>query len=372
MKKTFTVSFLFLFLSVTAFSQIVEIPDANFKTYLLGNESINTNSDTEIQLSEAVAFDGTINCNGLNVSDFTGIEEFINLTVFYSSDNNFASGIDLSLNTALEEIRITTTNLSSLDLSQNAALETLELSYNSNMTAIDVSTCPNLRYLYCGSCDIIALDLSSNVNLLHLYCNDNSLSALDLSANTLLEILLCSDNGLLELDVSNNPGLIGANCAGNYISTLDFSMNPSLVQIICVANSLNSLNLSNISTSAFLNATENPQLTCIQVDDVAAAEAAWTSIDATASFSTDCNISFVDQLHTGNNVSIYPNPTHSNIFIQTDLNIKSMVISDARGSIIMKNIPTNRTIDLSELSTGLYFLQAFTEGGWISKKLILE
>ena len=32
---------------------VVTIPDANFKAYLVGNSAINSNGDTEIQISEA-------------------------------------------------------------------------------------------------------------------------------------------------------------------------------------------------------------------------------------------------------------------------------------------------------------------------------
>ena len=34
--------------------QNVNIPDANFKAYLVANSLINTNGDTEVQISEAV------------------------------------------------------------------------------------------------------------------------------------------------------------------------------------------------------------------------------------------------------------------------------------------------------------------------------
>jgi hypothetical protein len=41
----------------------VNIPDANFKAYLVGNTAINTNGDNEIQVSEATPFVGSINCS---------------------------------------------------------------------------------------------------------------------------------------------------------------------------------------------------------------------------------------------------------------------------------------------------------------------
>ena len=48
------------------FGQVI-IPDVNFKAYLVGNSSINTNGDTEIQLSEATAFNGSIICANMNI-----------------------------------------------------------------------------------------------------------------------------------------------------------------------------------------------------------------------------------------------------------------------------------------------------------------
>ena len=44
------------------FGQNVNIPDANFKAYLVGNTLINFNADPAIQVSEATAFNGAISC----------------------------------------------------------------------------------------------------------------------------------------------------------------------------------------------------------------------------------------------------------------------------------------------------------------------
>jgi L-fucose mutarotase/ribose pyranase (RbsD/FucU family) len=50
-----------LCLPMIGFGQNVNIPDANFKAYLVGNSLINTNGDTEIQLAEANAFNEYLN-----------------------------------------------------------------------------------------------------------------------------------------------------------------------------------------------------------------------------------------------------------------------------------------------------------------------
>ncbi len=56
-------------------AQSVSIPDANFKAYLLGNKDINTNSDQEIQFSEASAFKGRIEASQKNIADLTQITQ---------------------------------------------------------------------------------------------------------------------------------------------------------------------------------------------------------------------------------------------------------------------------------------------------------
>ncbi len=71
MKKSYLILFCIvslLSLGYTSGAQNVNIPDATFKAYLVGNALINTNSDTEIQLSEATAFAGTISVNGLGTA----------------------------------------------------------------------------------------------------------------------------------------------------------------------------------------------------------------------------------------------------------------------------------------------------------------
>ena len=70
------------------FGQNVYIPDAIFKAYLVGNTAINTNGDTEIQVSEATAFNGAISCSFMGISDLTGIEAFTNLTELSCGDGN--------------------------------------------------------------------------------------------------------------------------------------------------------------------------------------------------------------------------------------------------------------------------------------------
>jgi hypothetical protein len=67
--NTLIVFCLTLFGITTLSAQNVTIPDANFKTYLVGNPAINTNGDGEIQVSEAAVFTGRISCSFRYVQD---------------------------------------------------------------------------------------------------------------------------------------------------------------------------------------------------------------------------------------------------------------------------------------------------------------
>ena len=75
----------------------------NFKKYLVGNTDINTNGDKKIQVSEASAFNGSIYCTNLNISNLKGIEAFSALT-YLSCCSNQLTSLDVSKNTALTDL----------------------------------------------------------------------------------------------------------------------------------------------------------------------------------------------------------------------------------------------------------------------------
>ncbi|MFK8045937.1 MAG: T9SS type A sorting domain-containing protein [Crocinitomicaceae bacterium] len=272
--------------NLALFGQNVNIPDSNFKAYLVGNLAINTNGDTEIQISEANAFTGEINCSLLNISDLTGIEAFTSLTDLKCNDNN----------------------LTSLSLTQNTALMFLQVAVNS----------------------LTSLDISQNVNLIRLVCPDNDLTSIDISNNPSIELLGCSHNALTNLDVAN----------GNNLNFIGFF------------------------------AQNNPDLTCIKVDDVAYSSTNWTGIDTIATFSLTCGSLSVNDLESSKNITIYPNPVKSQVHIDTDKNIESVTIIDSCGKVITKILTDDAIIDLSNLANGIYFMRIHLNSEIVTKKFI--
>ena len=333
----------------------VTIPDANFKAYLVGNSAINTNADTEIQCTEAAAFTGAINCYFLNISDLTGIEAFPNITQLWCQQNQLTS-LNLSSNTALANLDVQQNQLTSLNISANTALTTLQchtnqltnldvntninltyLSCNSNqltslnisnntaltslecqfnqLTTLDVSNNTALTSLRCQSNQLTSLNISTNTALTYLYCNNNQLSSLNVSTNTNLYYLDCGSNTITSLNLNNNTALAGLNCNINQLTNLNLNVNTAITQLWCINNQLTtldlsnqtglinlyannnlftSLNIKNGNNTNLLNPefTNNPNLTCIEVDDTTYANANFTSKDATAHYSTNCLASF--------------------------------------------------------------------------------
>lgn len=286
MKKTLLISFTLI--TGALFAQDVNIPDANFKAYLVGNTSINTNMDTEIQVSEAAAYNGTLVCSSMNISDLTGVEEFTNITELICSGNQLAS-LDVSSNLSLMRVWCQNNSLVALTTGANTVLDELVCSSN-QLSSFDITQNTGLTYLKCDFNNLTSLDVTQNVLLDELNCYTNYIATLDVSQNTQLNILKCYNNQLSALDVNQNTLLDILFCGNNSLTTLDISLNTALTEFKCQLNDLTNLFAANGNNMAITNfdAADNPNLTCIEVDDAAWSTANWTDIDPTASFDENC------------------------------------------------------------------------------------
>lgn len=371
-------------------AQIVTIPDANFKASLLANSNINTNADTEIQVSEAQAYNFPMYVSGLNIADLTGIEAFTSLTNLNCSSNLLTS-IDLSSNTALTDLYCNNNQLTDLNISNNPSLSivhchvnaiaTLNLSNNPNLVelscdfnplgGLDISQQTLLARLYCNTCGLSALDLSNNPALTELGCSANSISTLNLNNNTNLEILACQANQISSLNLSNNPNLTSVYCFSNQLTGIDLSDNGDLMILMCHGNQLTSLNVANGNNTVITNNNfridSNPDLTCVTVDDVAFSNSNWTAwVDAQTTFSTDCSgTASLSEINPKTEMSIYPNPVNSETIIYLNTIAKNSEAIPAKivtstGVVIQSLMlnPAENAIDLSQLTSGVYFIEA--------------
>jgi len=326
------ISFLLLIiLATTIKAQTVNIPDVNFKAYLVGNANINTNNDSEIQISEASSFSGNLSCASLLIYDLTGIEAFINITVLNCSHNE----------------------LTSLDISQNIMLEYLNCA-NNYIPSLIISQNTELTFIRCESNQLSSLDIASNLDLMYLYCHQNHLTSLNTSQNPALDQLLCYDNHLTSLDLSQNTLMAHLHCESNQLTELDLT------------------NGNNIILSD-LKARLNPNLSCIKVDSVAWSTANWTiqdgNIDPASNFSTDCIIG-IEVTNQNKKTTSYPNPTTDIVSFTTTKQIKVIQIFNNRGEQVILS-RDEKTININKLHKGIYMARlTLIDGSTISSKII--
>lgn len=134
-------------------SQIISIPDVNFKAQLLKSDGvynmigynssfssikIDTNSNGEIEVSEALNIYGLSLETYSNISDLTGIEYFSNL-FFLNCTNN-------------------------------------------KLTSLNLNNLVNLNYLRCNGNLLTSLDVSGLKNLYLLNCTGNQLTSLKIES----------------------------------------------------------------------------------------------------------------------------------------------------------------------------------------------
>lgn len=208
--------------------------------------------------------------------------------------------------------------------------------------------------------NVTTLDVSSS--------NISNLKGLE--AFTALESFTCTDNPLTEIDLTDNINL-NTVIVNNNSELIALLLEPGTSAPINPGNS--NLNQDRIVITS-LDATNNPNLQCVQVNNVTDAQnnPNWF-IDATAEYNTDCSpvldvTSFIDISAL---ISLYPNPVINSLRIEnsTNFEITGAVIYDNLGRRVNTNL-VNNTIDVSALKTGLYFINILTQNGNVTKKFI--
>lgn len=272
MKTTY---FILLLLSISQFlqAQIVHIPDPNFKAALLAEQIfVNTNGDNEIQLSEAQACPVLVMQNN-NISDITGIEEFVNLrnAVFFNNNittadftglnklvsiklqNNQLTSITLPLaDTALIEIYLQNNQLTKVTLPHKLGdLERLNLSYN-QLDSIDLSNVTStIRYVKVEHNQLshITMPINNGINVFD--CQYNQLTKLNLPHP--ITLLNCSYNLLDSLWIPRNSWTV--RCGNNQL--VHVNVFGDLDTLICPHNNLHTLTIPNNSYIQYLNLSHN-------------------------------------------------------------------------------------------------------------------
>jgi len=304
----------------------------------------------------------TLNCshNSLNTISANNNPVLVTMDCSYNNLTVLHVNIDIALIT----LNCSYNQLTTLNVGNNPQLQVLRCDHNV-LPSVDVSSNLALHTLSCMGNNLPTLDVSQNVNLRSLYCSDNQLNSLDLTANVLLLELICSYNQLTTLNLQQQAALVNLACTHNQLVDLDLS-NTFVLLLACENNLLQSLNLANghNTNAIMISANNNPDLTCIQVDDANYSLTNWTSsvfvFDAGVSFSEDCGL--LTQLNEMDNTRFYlayPNPTHGMIYFAEP---SDLVLCNALGQMVCAR-QQSTSLDLSTYPAGVYFLSFVNDSG---------
>lgn len=262
------------------------------------------------------------------------------LTRLYCDRNNI-NNIDLSNNQLLIDLYLNYNNLTSIDLSNNSQLEQLMLGYN-NISQIDLQNQLQLKELGLSGNPIEDIDISQNQELISFGAAECELIEIDISNNQILTHIGLSDNQLSSINFSSNPNLESIYITHNQITSLDFSNNNKIQRLHANNNSLFSLNLRNSNNLAlnYLTLNNNPNLTCIEVDDAAWSEENWTQIDPQMYFSENCG---------GGAYTEIPDPYFEQALIDLELDdvLDGQVLTASVDTVTVLNVDNKNISDLA-------------------------
>ncbi|MFY7741842.1 MAG: T9SS type A sorting domain-containing protein [Flavobacterium sp.] len=427
--------FLLLFFFYKGNAQYTVIPDEDFEQELI-NQGIDSDGIiNHLVLNSDINTIISLNINGSNLHNIIGIEGFTQLQSINIRNCINLTSLDFSNNLNLIAIFCNDNSLTSINITNNIALQGLYCVRN-QLTTLDVSNNINLSTLACALNLLESLDVSQNVNLTQLFCSNNLLTTLDIYANPALLIVSCGFNPLTHLSITNVPQLYRLHCTNTQLTTLDLSNVPSIKELFCQNNLLttldfannpelkalfcmNNINLStlNLNSNSFLNilhcnnnslssvllqngsntllngqyvtnpgsetliydarfkATNNPNLSCIFVDDVANCNANWLEKDATSHYVStqqECEAILQNDEFTATLFTLYPNPVNNLLFVENNTNttIQKIVVYDIMGKTIMEQSGNIAQIDFSNITSGLYFVKISSEKEIMVKKIM--
>jgi Leucine-rich repeat (LRR) protein len=301
------------------------IPDSNFEDKLIAL-GIDKDGKNGKVATMSIAVLTSLNVSNSSITDLTGIADFTSLTSLDCS-NNVLKTINVSKNIALKNLNVSKNQLTDFYFYENTLLSDLNCSGNA----------------------ITYLNVSSNNLLSNLNCSTNAISVLDVSKNTKLSILSASFNKIQNLDVSKNTVLKELDCASNNMYNLN----------------LKNGNNVNMQRMIFGNLTQNPNLLCIQVDDVDFSNKNWIAKDATATYSSEACLENLQY-------TLIPDPNFEDVLIANGID------KDGKnGKVLTANIKyltylyaynsTNKITDLTGIEDFASLASLYCYNGAISK-----
>ena len=413
MKKNY---FLILILLFSVFqAQILNIPDANFKTKLLSanltngvaknnagqNIIIDTNANSEIDISEALTVyrlefysSNITNLNG--ITGFTNLKNLkvgsmdvpsinlnglSNLQVLDIGSFNALQSLNLSNFSQLQYVKVSNgMNLTSVILDNLPVLSQVVINTNTNLSSVAMTNLPALANLNCTSNNGLQQITLANFPLLTLVALDNnSLTSLQLLNVPMISKLTANNNEFTNLNVSMLPNLQEISVVFNQLTTLDLNASPLLHTVYVSENNLQSLKIKNGGQNfpSIFQMFNNPpfQNLCCDTEDITIAtvrlnQQGYTSATVDSSCPAAPVLSSAETLEKSDQVSFYPNPVKDILYFKSKEKIVKAEIFDSLGRILKSQSINGDSITVSELSKGNYLIKLYTKDRFIIQNFI--
>ena len=354
-----------LSLSFTAYTQNTSIPDSNFEQALIDLGYDTGTPDGSVPTANISGIT-TLDVSNKNIANLTGIEHFTALTDLNCAANQLTS-ISINTLTQLEALDCSDNQLSSLNVSANTALLVLACEAN-QLTSLDVSSNTLLETLDCEVNQLTSLNVSLNTALEYLYISGNQLTTFDASSNIALRTFYCYSNQLTSLTLPTSSTLVRLYAYWNQLTSLDVTGLTALERFYCYNNQLTSLDVRNGNnmsmTDSGFRTNNNPDLSCIYVDNATWSTTNWLNYhDAASNFVetvTDCMaLSLGDS--NSSPFSIYFDPYRNILHVEgfeelLELNVR---VYDLNGKLVFDSNELKSKFSFEKLVSGVYLIQVF-------------
>jgi uncharacterized repeat protein (TIGR01451 family) len=245
-------------------AQYVNIPDSNFRSYLISYYSSCFNNAGQMDTTCSIIInEKNLGIYNSGITDLTGVQYFKSITTFDCS--NYGSyyppynipNVIVTLPKLSDSIRYLycSANIISSITNLPASLRILDVSYNK--LSILPSLPKKISVFDCSNNLFVSLPLLSD-SLRELHCQKNNLTSLPLLTDS-MKILICSNNQITTLP-SLPYGIDSIDCSSNKLTTLpSLLLNDSLSGLNCSKNQLSSI--PTLSTNLKTLNCSNNQLT---------------------------------------------------------------------------------------------------------------
>ncbi|MDE5758148.1 MAG: hypothetical protein K2H85_06000, partial [Allobaculum sp.] len=192
-----------------------------------------------------------------NVEDLSGLQYLTGLTSLTISGNTNLSSLDLSKNTALQNLTVSgNPGLVSIILPTTEELDVITITNNKSLTELDLTPASLVTKAYLQDNALAKLTVTNNLHLTNLDVHGNVLYALDTTGCRHLEDICAAGNRIYEINITSRA-VINLDLAGNKLTTLDVSDMANLEKLNVADNMLESIVLPEENSLTYFNCDQN-------------------------------------------------------------------------------------------------------------------